>query len=32
VVVNTRYASTKKQTQQAEVILDEIVESVRVPL
>ena len=32
VVVNTRYASTKKQTQQAEAILEEIVESVRVPL
>jgi MoxR-like ATPase len=32
VVVNTRYASTKKQSQQAEAILEEIVESVRVPL
>jgi len=32
VVVNTRYASTKKPTQQAEAILAEILESVRVPL
>ncbi len=32
VVVNTRYTSTKKQSQQAEAILDEILESVRVPL
>ena len=32
VVVNTRYASTRKKTEQAEAILDEILESVRVPL
>jgi MoxR-like ATPase len=32
VVVNTRYASTKKPAQQAEAVLAEILESVRVPL
>jgi len=32
VVVNTRYASTQKKTEQAETILQELVESVRVPL
>jgi len=32
VVVNTRYASTQKKTEQAENILREMVESVRVPI
>ena len=32
VVVNTRYASTQKKTEQAEAILNEIVESTRIPL
>jgi MoxR-like ATPase len=32
VVVNTRYVSTQKKSEQAEIILREIVESVRVPL
>ncbi len=32
VVVNTRYASTQKKTEQAEAILSEIVESTRIPL
>jgi MoxR-like ATPase len=32
VVVNTRYVSTQKKSEQAEIILREIVDSVRVPL
>ena len=32
VVVNTRYASTRKKSEQAEAILSEIVESTRIPL
>jgi MoxR-like ATPase len=32
VVVNTRYASTRKKSEQAEAILSELVESTRVPL
>src|SRR5258708_24545863 len=32
VVVNTRYASTQKKAQQVEAILNEIIESTRVPL
>ena len=32
VVVNTRYASTRKKSEQAEAILSEIVESARIPL
>jgi hypothetical protein len=31
-VVNTRYVSTQKKSEQAEIILREIVDSVRVPL
>jgi hypothetical protein len=32
VVVNTRYVSTQKKSEQAETLLREIVESTRVPL
>jgi MoxR-like ATPase len=32
VVINTRYASTQKKSEQAEAILGEVIESVRVPL
>jgi MoxR-like ATPase len=32
VVVNTRYVSTQKKSEQAEIILREIMDSVRVPL